>query len=230
MPIKKFKYWFVFYINMMQGIIQGFKSVFGLGLLYKKFIPILFVGVYLIIKIATSIIQSITQGDFTIFINTIANTIFSVDYNIYTNVMVAVNQPEAYNLWHFIVILESLLILYYLTKWIALFVAGYSPASMNVWCVFVALCIIGIIELATVRFVNGSWFVPFTGIYVLLVNLPVVLVNIDYNILNMFNANATFDASVTGNYTVTNATLDIINTNISSNASLKSGVLPSYII
>lgn len=195
----------------MLGLIEGIKTLMTGIFAYKRFIPIMFVEITLFIKLFASLLASMSAGDWSIFINDLSNLIFATDYSIYNNINnILVNNS---NIFTYLDVLSSILLLYYIVKWTHMFVSGFQQSSQGIWSFFISVVFIGIIETMSVRFVNGVWFFPYTGMFLLIVNLPQVVNNFTF-----FNQNPITEKI---NDTITQVTLNTTNTTIENVTKLK---------
>lgn len=187
---------------------------------YKSFIPMFFVGSYLLFSLLIAGFHSAQAGDWGIFGSKLANIVFASDYNIYTRVMIAVETPEQYNVLDLIEIYANVMTIYYLIKWLSKLQEKFgSHAEFGAH--FISMIILGLIEITTVRFVNGVFFFPFYGVFTLLTNLPAVLSNINFNFLSKM--------AETSEPIVENATNEIVE--VTLNSTLPTiNTTPTYII
>jgi hypothetical protein len=70
--------------------------------------------------------------------------------------------------------MSDLIIIYKILKFFAFMAEG----ALSLGSLMIAIIIFGLIQLAVGRIVDGKFYIPYSGIYVLIVNLPLVLNNI----------------------------------------------------
>lgn len=160
----------------MSYILKGIVALFKLIPRFAKFIPVGLSGIFIISQFLIIIFtQGIAQG-----FAYLAQSIFAAELTINQNVHLALEHSPEYNLSAFIAILVSVYVLFALIRWITKIQIKFSGAQAPWAAAIFTVVIVGFIEMATVRFIDGVFgFVPIKdGIIFLLMNLGPVLTNI----------------------------------------------------
>lgn len=147
--------------------IFDFIKLIGRGFItYKKMMPVLFIGMYLIFIMSIATYHSFQQHSFKPIVEELATVTFAADYNIYKNLT-----SPTYNFLNAIEIIMNMLTIFYLIKFFNWFVAG-GQNFQSFWTFFIAIIMLGILELSSIRFVDGIWFFPYYGIIFFFMHLP----------------------------------------------------------
>jgi len=144
----------------------------------KKLIPGSIAGIFVLIQFFIDLFKFGVSFAF----KNLATSLLAAEYQINKAVTLAVQNSDSYNLASFFSIVSSFFIIYYFVKWIGKFLIGVTGSQARAMAYFIAVIILGVIELSTVRIVDGVWgFVPIKdGIWFLLMNLNVVFQNIHW--------------------------------------------------
>jgi hypothetical protein len=171
----------------MEKAINAISFVFGrLGkffVMFKKFIPLSIAGIILIISLIQSAMQAIIAKDITIFLTALGNKLFAIDYTIYVLVSDFI-QSGGISLFTFLEILSSIYFFWFfflrnVAKFIVYFAGSGTPMPS---AYLIGALILIAVEFSAVKLINGIWFIPWSGFYLFIVNLPMILSN-----LSIFN-------------------------------------------
>lgn len=133
----------------------------------------------------------------------LAKTVFSAELVINEKVHMAIANVQGYNIFDLIHIIIAIYILIALVKFIGKILIKVAGAQAEWGAYFVAIIFVGIIEISTVKIIDGTFgFIPiYNGVIFLMMNIGPVMTNI-------FNAGTTVVAqNITQNATnIINAT------------------------
>lgn len=162
----------------MQNILRLLKAMLGGVIKYKQLIPRGFViGFTLLQTIYIGFSEGIRAG-----IESLAKTLLAAELIIQQNTTLAIQSDPTYTFWGLLQIINAVLVLYILAKIIYKFlmigVAG-GQAPVGMW--ILSILMLGLIEIAAVRIIEGVYFIPFwDGVVYMLLNLQPVLGNINW--------------------------------------------------
>jgi len=129
----------------------------------------------------TFFIELFTKG-FSYAMTHLATSILGAELIINRNVKLAVQNLPDYSLLSFVEIVSSVLVLYYLIKFITAFLVGFSGSQARWSSMIVSILIVGIIEISVISIVdNHLGFIPIKdGLWYLVTNIQPVLLNIHF--------------------------------------------------
>lgn len=132
-------------------------------------------GLYIIINL----IVDIYRGQPVVAVARLAKTIFAAEYTINQNVHLAIVNSPDYGFMQFFEILISVYIMYLFVKWVSRAMIRTFGANENLGAYVWALIILIVVEMSTIRIVDGVWgFVPIIdGVGFLFVNFNLVIIN-----------------------------------------------------
>ncbi len=154
----------------MQPIFSFFKFLANAGIFIVKLLPIAFIGIILCINLFNASVTAINERDASIFVKEFAITIFSADYNIKQQVDIAKNNPESFGIMNYMEIITSILIIYYITKFIGKGLIALAGAQATFMAYVIGFIIVCIVEMSVVAFIEGEFIYPMSGIVSMITN------------------------------------------------------------
>ena len=160
----------------MNYFFKFFGSLFRFFGRYKRFIPGSIAGLFVVFNFFSDLINFNSQVAF----ENLAKSILSAELVINENVNLAIVNSPQYGLYSFIEIIFSIFILYTLIRFLVKLQVKVGGAQAEWGAYLVSLLMVFVIEISTVRFLNGDFsFIPFyDGLFFLFVNSSPVLNNI----------------------------------------------------
>ena len=155
----------------MLPIFTFFKWLAGFTIWVLKFLPMGIVVLITVVTLFNSVIESVNEGDAKIFLKELSITIFSADYQIQKEVNTAKEQPNNFGVFNIFKIISSLLIIYFLTKFIGKVLIGFTGSQATFMAYVFGFLIVCLLELTIVAFVEQEIVFPMSGIWSLVTNL-----------------------------------------------------------
>lgn len=154
----------------MQPVFSFFGFLAKVGAWLIKFLPLAFTGIILFVTLFNSLITSINEKDASIFIKDFSTSIFAADCNINQQVELAKTNPDEFGIKNLLIILSSLLIIYYLSKFIGKLLIGFIGAQAAMMAYVAGFVIVAILEMSVVAFIEDEFIYPMSGIVNLISN------------------------------------------------------------
>lgn len=162
----------------MSGIIKVSKLIMGIDESSKKIIPAAFSVVLVMVQLIIAVVESIKNLDASIIIKEVAKTIAAADFNILTQVQLAINEPTKFGLYNIFIIISSFMILIFfvqqIQKAIAFFISNESVKN-GLGTLIIAILFLSIVEVVAVISIFGKWVFPGIGIISLIINSPQIV-------------------------------------------------------
>ena len=154
-------------------------STFFVGV--RKFLPVMFAGIILLIALIQSGVNAYQEKDPTIFFIDLGDTLLALDYKVW-NIVDNFQQSGEISILTFLEGISSMYIFFfvimkYLTKWIMGFTGSATPAINAFILGAVGLMII---EFAAVKFINGIFFIPWKGFLFFIINSPAMFSSLSF--------------------------------------------------
>ena len=162
----------------MSYILNFFAGTFRLFFKYWRVLP---KGMLSLFIVFTFIIEIFTKGFSYAFTN-LAQSILSAELTINKIVHLAIINSTEYTLVSFFSVFSSVMILYYLTKFIGEFLIKMTGSQAVAMAYIVSILIVGIIEVSAIAVIDGNLgFIPIKdGLYFLGRNIVPVFQNINF--------------------------------------------------
>lgn len=162
----------------MQNLLWALTGLASLLGKFKKILPEMFV---IIFSIITAVVEGFRNG-FKAGVMVLAKEIFGAELVIRQNVQLAIQNDPTYSFFAFFAILNGVLVIYVLTKFIMKYIImGISGSTAPVSAFLISLLIVGLIEMAAIGWIEHIFFIPlWDGVIFLLFNLQPVFGNIHW--------------------------------------------------
>lgn len=158
----------------MRGLIMLTRWLWAGLITVRAYLPYGFSAIMILLTIAKLIFTDPSQ-----ILPVLGTTVFGAEYQIHTNVALAIAQSPEYTLFAFFQIINGIVILYILTRILTKMFIGWTGSQAQWGAATFSIGIVAVIEFSALRFVNGVTFVPIKdGLWYLLMNLGPVFNNI----------------------------------------------------
>ena len=206
-----------------KGIVLVILTVFRWLFANWAVIPKGFTAVMILIILFTNVYMAIKTGDWTGALEHIAQTLFSAELVIKNMTDLAISQSPEYGFFEFLQILNSFFIVYFIIKYIGLFLVKVTGSQAEWMAYIVGAAFVGIIEIVVIKTMNDQWFIPiWDGMIYGLRNLDAIFGNIYFIPWEWFKIwffSFEDKSPVILNITVENITSNVTDTNMIDNLS-----------